>query len=624
MTKPARPAGLARIIAKRILGNRWLVALELRNKLLLGRSALALRRLEDAEVRRIADQAGQLRRVRVAVVTATYRRPELLVRAVQSALAQTERNLVVVVVDDGGGLPELPSDPRLYACSLSANTGVLGLVLNVGIRLTRSTYVAFLDDDNEWEPDHLELALAALEERPPHERPDVVYTALRRSTPDGQLIDVLSTPFDRKLLARKAYIDTNSLVIRRFPGLHFSRIRRPRWAQPREDWELVYRLARRCRMQHVPVPTVRYRVNPDSYFTDWTGIAPAAPDHAQRAPDHQASTPIDCGIIVVTYNSAQHVEQLLDSLPAATHGLRTRCIVVDNNSQDSTMSLLRSRDDVVAIDAGGNLGYAGAINLGRTLIGPCSSVLILNPDLTLEPAAVVRLHETLDQAGTGVAVPMVLSYDGGLFPSMRREASITRALGDALFGAHWPRRPGWLSDTIHDRLAYQQPRDAAWASGAALLISAGCNEAAGDWDSQRFFLYSEEADFAVRARRCGYRIRYTPSARVRHEGGGSGRSPALGALLAVNRIRYYEKHHRRPATSLFRAAVTLHYLLRSADPGERIALRVLVRRSRWSGLPGGDRAEGQTAADPARSRTAPGGGPLAEAGPVLTGRRADS
>ena len=47
-----------------------------------------------------------------------------------------------------------------------------------------------------------------------------------------------------------------------------------------------------------------------------------------------------------------------------------------------------------------------------------------------------------------------------------------------------------------------------------------------------------------------------------HEDGGSGRSPELGALLAVNRIRLYEKYHRRPSTSLFRATVVLHYLLR--------------------------------------------------------------
>ena len=180
---------------------------------------------------------------------------------------------------------------------------------------------------------------------------------------------------------------------------------------------------------------------------------------------------------------------------------------------------------------------------------------------------------------------LLLGYDGSLYPSLRREPSVSRALGEALFGARWPQRPGWLSETIRDPDAYQAPRDVAWAGGAAILVSAACSEAVGDWDDDRFFLYSEETDFAARARRCGYRVLYVPTAQVRHEDGGSGRSPALGALLAVNRIRYYEKYHRRPATSFFRAAVALHYLLRSADPYQRVALKVVIRRSRWPDLP---------------------------------------
>jgi hypothetical protein len=261
-------------LAKRMLGGRRLPIRELRNKVVLGHSALALRRFEDGEVARLCDQL-ESPHARVAVVTATYRRPELLLSAVRSALAQTVQDIVVVVVDDGGGLPELPDDPRLRSCSLRVNTAVLGVVLNIGIRCSRSTYVAFLDDDNEWEPQHLEVALAALEPGSPDKRPGFVYTALRRSLPDGHVMDVLSTPFDRRRLAREAFVDTNSLVIRRFPGLHFSRIRRPVGVRPREDWELVYRLSRRLPVQHVPVPTVRYQVNPQSYYTDWTNIQSA-------------------------------------------------------------------------------------------------------------------------------------------------------------------------------------------------------------------------------------------------------------------------------------------------------------------------------------------------------------
>ena len=305
---------------------------------------------------------------------------------------------------------------------------------------------------------------------------------------------------------------------------------------------------------------------------------------------------VDCDLIVVTYNNEQYIEELLDSLSAAVGHLKTRCVVVDNNSSDRTMAILRSRNDVVAIAAQRNLGYAGAINLARSHIGSCSSLMILNPDQVLEPEAIVRLYQALDQPEIGIAVPMLLNEDGTLYLSTRREPSVSRAFGDALFGSHWPGRPGWLSETIRDPRAYRQQRDVAWAGGAALLISAACSDAVGDWDDGRFFLYSEETDFATRARRCGYRICYVPTARIRHEGGGSGRSPALGALMAVNRVRYYEKYHRRPATSLFRAAVTLHHLLRSADSAQRVALKVLIRRSRWHDLPGGDVGRGSNPA----------------------------
>jgi N-acetylglucosaminyl-diphospho-decaprenol L-rhamnosyltransferase len=294
---------------------------------------------------------------------------------------------------------------------------------------------------------------------------------------------------------------------------------------------------------------------------------------------------VDCALIFVTYNSSRCIEQALDSVPAAAAGLRIRRIVVDNNSADNTMAILRTRQDIIAVESGRNLGYAGAINLGRTFAEPCSSILILNPDLVLEGEAIVQLYKALDQPDIGIVVPKLLSTQGHLYPSLRHEPSLTRALGDALLGAHLPKRPGWLGETIHDRSAYEQLQDVAWAGGAALLISAACNEAVGEWDADRFFLYSEETDFAARARRNGYRVRYVPTAKARHEDGGSGRSGPLGALLAVNRVRYFEKYHRRPATSFFRAIVTLHYLLRSADPAQRTALRTLVQRSRWSGLP---------------------------------------
>jgi glycosyltransferase involved in cell wall biosynthesis len=200
----------------------------------------------------------------VATIVPTCRRPESLVRAVRSALAQTVKDHVVVVVDDGAGLPELPDDSRLVAVSLSRNTSRAGVVRNVGIALCRSTYLAFLDDDNEWHPHHLAVALEALERGA-----DLVYTGMERVHPDGTRLDVLSRPFDRRALADKSFVDTNCIVARRGDGVRFSRLPRSRASVPGEDWELVWRLSRRKLIHHVPETTVTYLVNPQSYYTGW-------------------------------------------------------------------------------------------------------------------------------------------------------------------------------------------------------------------------------------------------------------------------------------------------------------------------------------------------------------------
>ncbi|MGI8693478.1 MAG: glycosyltransferase family 2 protein [Geodermatophilaceae bacterium] len=238
--------------------------LELRNRAVLGRRVPGLRRFETAEVRRLRADVGVPTALVVTVIP-TFRRPQQLRCAVRSALAQTIQDHRVIVVDDGAGVGPLPADPRLVVVSLSHNTGVLGLVRNVGIRTTSSEFIAFLDDDNEWRPDHLETALAGL-----RAGADLVYTAVERRRSDGELVDTLSTDFDRAQLADgPPYVDSNAIVVRRSPRVQFSRIPRVKATLPKEDWEFVYRMSRSLAVAHLPVPTVRYLINTDSFYTSW-------------------------------------------------------------------------------------------------------------------------------------------------------------------------------------------------------------------------------------------------------------------------------------------------------------------------------------------------------------------
>ena len=278
--------GLARPLARRVRSAFGLWPLyEARNRLLLAPQALAAHRWEDAEVDRLTSEVGSLPRALVAVVIPTYSRPELLLRAVSSALDQTVTDRVVAVVDDGGGLPDLPSRPDLLAVSLRRNCGISGLVRNVGIRMTESTFIAFLDDDNEWMPEHLEVALSRAEGN------DVVYTSVERRWPDGEVADVLGRDFDRRaMIDGRNYLDINSFLVRRDPGVLFSRIPRARATLPKEDWEFIYRLSRTRRVEHVPVPTVHYLINAGSYYTDWGRWADRARGRATPPPGGGGST----------------------------------------------------------------------------------------------------------------------------------------------------------------------------------------------------------------------------------------------------------------------------------------------------------------------------------------------
>jgi GT2 family glycosyltransferase len=282
--------------------------------------------------------------------------------------------------------------------------------------------------------------------------------------------------------------------------------------------------------------------------------------------------------LVVTYNSARDVPRLIDDLRLAACDHPIRLIVVDNQSSDDTVKVVRAHDDIMLVESGGNLGYAGGINAGMGFIGSCDNVLFLNPDLMLAPDAVTRLLAAVDDERIGAVVPLVLDGHGEIYPSLYREPSLTRAIGDAFLGDRMRGRPAFLSQTEFRPESYFEPHDVEWATGAALLVPATVARKVGEWNED-FFLYSEETDYFRRIRAGGRRIRFEPSAVVKHRGGGSGTSPELATLMAVNHIRYVERYHGRAYSSLLHAVVALGAALRSQNAA------VVANRRRWSELP---------------------------------------
>jgi N-acetylglucosaminyl-diphospho-decaprenol L-rhamnosyltransferase len=293
-------------------------------------------------------------------------------------------------------------------------------------------------------------------------------------------------------------------------------------------------------------------------------------------------------VVVVTYHSERLLADLLGSLGPGLAGLRWHLTVADNASTDATVDTLRRlAPEATIVEMGGNRGYAAGINAAVAASGPHDAVLVLNPDVRLRPGCVRELLRTLSVPGTGIAVPRLEDGDGGLMPSLRREPTILRTLGDALLGAERAGRYRPLGEVVVREHSYRTTCVADWAEGSTMLVSRECWQRCGGWD-ESFFLYSEETDFALRARDAGFATRYTPEAGAVHLGGDSRQSAGLWALLVLNRLRLYRRRHGRLGASGFWAALLLRELTRAVigRPPSRAAARALLSPARLRMPPG--------------------------------------
>jgi GT2 family glycosyltransferase len=293
-------------------------------------------------------------------------------------------------------------------------------------------------------------------------------------------------------------------------------------------------------------------------------------------------------VVVVTYNSEALLADLIASLEPGMAGVPWHLTVADNASADGSVAAVRRlAPGASVVEMGRNAGYAAGINAAVAAADPHTAVLVLNPDVRLEPGCVPDLLRTLRRPDTGIAVPRLSDRNGVLIPSMRREPTILRSLGDAFLGANRAGRVPALGEVVTDERRYLNGAVTDWAEGSTLLISDECWRRCAPWD-ESFFLYSEETDFALRARDAGLLTRYNPVAGAVHLEGGSAHSPRLWMLLTLNRVRLYRRRHNAVSAAAFWAVLVLREGSR-ALMGRRtsqLAVRALLSPRRLREVPG--------------------------------------
>jgi GT2 family glycosyltransferase len=262
------------------------------------------------------------------------------------------------------------------------------------------------------------------------------------------------------------------------------------------------------------------------------------------------ASPPSLAIVIVSFNVRADLDRCLRSLAGATAPHPTTIVVVDNQSSDGTLPWLREAWPAVhAIDAGGNVGFARATNLGIQATAS-DLVLLLNPDTEVTADALPRLVQALlADAAAAAAGPRLVDAED------RAELSFGPMVGP--WGEFTQRRlvraydatQDWAVARVVEATSRAGPRD--WVSGACLLARRADLDAVGLLD-ERYFMYLEDVDLCAAFRARGRRVLFVPEVTVRHLRGRSvaAAPAATEARRRASQLAFYRKHHPHWARAL--------------------------------------------------------------------------
>ena len=208
----------------------------------------------------------------VSIITPTYNRPDMLVRAVKSVLAQTYQNLEIIVVNDAGSpveqaLAEL-NDTRISYIRLGKNVE-RSAVRNLGILAAQGTYIAYLDDDDIYYPDHIETLVTALQKY----SQEAAYTNAYRAVQDKK--EGVYVTVDRQLHYAQDYSIEKMAIDNLFPNLCVMHTKKclekvgyfDEGLTVLEDWDLWIRIGAEFGFLHISKVTAEYSFRSDSTNT---------------------------------------------------------------------------------------------------------------------------------------------------------------------------------------------------------------------------------------------------------------------------------------------------------------------------------------------------------------------
>jgi GT2 family glycosyltransferase len=225
-------------------------------------------------------------------------------------------------------------------------------------------------------------------------------------------------------------------------------------------------------------------------------------------------------IIIVSYNTAEYTKRALQSVYDETKKIAFNIIVVDNNSPDNSVEVIRDNfPDITLIESKKNLGFAGGVNLGVAAANS-EFILLLNPDTIILEGAIDKLmHFSQQNISAGIWGGITLNDDLSLNPNNARAMLSFKTLLFSALG---------LSKVFRSSCFFNHDNYGCWdrKSVREVDVVTGCFflTTRSLWSKLKglddtFFMYAEEADYCIRAIKKGHQPIVTPNARIIHHGG---------------------------------------------------------------------------------------------------------
>jgi GT2 family glycosyltransferase len=251
-------------------------------------------------------------------------------------------------------------------------------------------------------------------------------------------------------------------------------------------------------------------------------------------------------IIIISFNTKDLTLEAVKSIYESSKEISFEVIVVDNNSRDGSIEILRDfekkYENFSLIENKDNLGFAKANNQAiRKAKG--EYILLLNSDTKVLPNAIKKLLNFADKTSdAGVVGPKLLNKDMSVQPSCVNFPTIINAVRQYFLG-----KKGLFDKYVPKE---NKPVVVDALVGAAFLITPQALKKVGFLD-ERYFMYFEDIDYCRKVKRASLKVYYLPDVKIVHYHGVSGK----------NLVSTKDQWRRLIPSSKIYHGVFKHYLL---------------------------------------------------------------